>query len=238
MAQNFHTVEELKQLATDYFTSNPDVDHLVASTHDGVFFRPENAGYCASNAAAKGGQVVRVDRFNEATPLTTTPVNSNVEHLVAIKGGFALDVASFFRAHLARVAGGEPVEEVLKSLLAEFTLDGPEWVEGLDENGQDDLDFPELPPVRSALAEAVASALFVPTYVMTPEEVASAKAARTAPASTEAPATSSTPAPASTKAPKAPKAPAAAKKATTKKATASTKAKATKATSTATKAAE
>jgi hypothetical protein len=231
MAQIFHTVEELKKLATDYFTSNPDVDHLVASTHDGVFFRPENAGYCASNAAAAGGQVVRVDRFNEATPLTTHPVNSNVEHLVAVQGGFALDVASFFRAHLARVAGGEQVESVLKSLLAEFTLDAPEWVEGLDQNGPGDLDFPELPPVRSALAEAVASAVHIPGFF-------AQASATTAPASTEAPATSSTPAPASTKAPKAPKAPAAAKKATTKKATASTTAKATKAKSTATKAAE
>lgn len=156
MSKQHFTVDQLKELATDYFTSNPDVEYLVASTHDGVFYRPENAGYAQAGADKSGGEMVKVTRESLATTMTSRTVNVNINHLAVHSDGQVADLAVFFYSSLARVANGEEVEKVLADMLAA----GPK---------QEELTWDLLPesyqlPFRAGLDEVVADALYLPGF--------------------------------------------------------------------------
>jgi hypothetical protein len=118
MKKNHHTADQLKEMAPDYFTSNPDVDYLVASTHDGVFYRPENAGYALAGAQANDGELVKVTRTAEATTVTSQALNVNLNRLLTEHGHVADDLPAFLAHHLNRVANGEEPGLVLVDMLA------------------------------------------------------------------------------------------------------------------------
>ncbi|GGG33370.1 hypothetical protein [Hymenobacter glacieicola] len=167
MKKNHYTHDQLKELAADYFTSNPDVDYLLASTHDGVFYRPENAGYAQAGADANGAELVKVPRAAEAVAVAVTSraMNINIKNLSVHTLGHVDDLSGFLVKHLSRVANGETVETVLTEMLA-----------GVPETLELTVDLPELDE-QPGLAALVAEAVLIPGYFATPAE---------APASTEA----------------------------------------------------
>lgn len=183
MKQNHFTADQLKDMAADYFTSNSDVSYLVASTHDGVFYRPENAGYAQAGADANDGQLVMVSAESDVTPITTAALNTHVNALAAGFAGKIMDLVGYFSSHLTRVANGEAPGKVLADLLA-----GVLPVEGLvDDRGY----LAELDEMPAGLTELVAGASYV--FVPEPSGLAELVASAThfsfpdaAPASTEA----------------------------------------------------
>jgi hypothetical protein len=60
MSKPHFTHQELVDNATDTFRSNPDVDSLLATTHDGAYYRPEFRSYAESAAAKADSEVVEI----------------------------------------------------------------------------------------------------------------------------------------------------------------------------------
>ncbi|MES2730049.1 MAG: hypothetical protein V4621_08165 [Pseudomonadota bacterium] len=177
MKKPLFTPDQMKDLAGEYFESNPQAEYLVGSTHDGVFYLPENAGYCQSNAVANDAEVVKVTREGVA-PLTTTALNGNVNRLAETSQA-PEDLVAFLKAHLTRVANGEAVDVVLADMLTGalplpvlmMDQDAVDYVLGLDAQFTDGLDYQPAP--LTALADLVASA----THFTFPVAAAEAPAA-------------------------------------------------------------
>ncbi|MBD2769706.1 hypothetical protein IC235_17590 [Hymenobacter sp. BT664] len=138
MSKTLYTVDQLKDMAPDYFASNPDAPYLVASTHDGIFYRPENVGYAQAGADANGGQLVKVTADAEASEITTAAMNVHVNRLAAAHGGKVEDLVQFFATHLQRVANGEEPSKVLTDILAGALPEEELAGLGLDDADQDD----------------------------------------------------------------------------------------------------
>jgi hypothetical protein len=168
MSKKQYTADQLKDMAADYFTSNPDVSYLVASTHDGVFYRPENAGYAQAGADANDGQLVMVSAESDVTPITTAALNTHVNAVAAAFAGKITDLVGYFSAHLNRVANGEAPGKVLADLLAgvlpvvdQDSLDGFDLTDDLDEQptglaelvaGATHFSFPDAAPASTDAA--------------------------------------------------------------------------------------
>ncbi|GAA4354142.1 hypothetical protein GCM10023185_15520 [Hymenobacter saemangeumensis] len=57
-----YTLAELVKRSVPYFASNPDVGALVATTHDGKFYRPEFESYAEHSAAKAGSEKMVIHR--------------------------------------------------------------------------------------------------------------------------------------------------------------------------------
>ncbi|WP_400192813.1 hypothetical protein [Hymenobacter sp. B81] len=115
MSKKTHTHQELVDKSAAYFASNQDVKTLLATTHDGKFYRPENASYAAHSAEKHGGEVVTIHQLEP-----TGQVDTEGAQLLPASGGLAELVKSAVRVLLPESQPTDPASEAaVKSVVAE-----------------------------------------------------------------------------------------------------------------------